>query len=79
MFNKETFKIAIQHTPGVATAQAEDAERMVRKKLALEEHKKKIVTAKQRTHHYMKISGKISITTFLLAYALVMFYVCRIW
>jgi hypothetical protein len=78
---KETFQIALANTPGVgevATAQAEVLKGMMHQKLVTEPQKK-IVTAKQRKHRYMKISGHISIGAFLLAYFLVAICSWLIW
>ena len=78
---KETFQIALANTPGVgevATAQAEVLKGMMHQKLVTEPQKK-IVTAKQRKHRCMKISGHISIGAFLLAYFLVAICSWLIW
>ena len=78
---RETFQIALANTPGigeVATAQAEVVKGMMHQKLVTEPQKK-IVTAKQRKHHCMKISGNISIGAFLLAYIFLVYCSCLIW
>jgi hypothetical protein len=78
---RETFQIALANTPGVgevATAQAEVVKGLMYQKLVTEEQKK-IVTAKQRKHRCMKISGNISIGAFLLAYFFLAFCSCLIW
>jgi hypothetical protein len=78
---RDTFQIALANTPGVgevATAQAEVVKGMMHQKLVTEPQKK-IVTAKQRKHHCMKISGNISIGAFLLAYIFLVYCSCLIW
>ena len=78
---RETFQIALANTPGVgevATAQAEVVKGMMHQKLVTEPQKK-IVTAKQRKHRCMKISGNISIGAFLLAYLFLVICSWRIW
>ena len=75
---RETFQIALASAPGVESAQAEVVKGMVHPKLVTEPQKK-IVTAKQRKHRCMKISGHISIGAFLLAYFLVAICSWLIW
>lgn len=75
---RETFQIALASAPGVESAQAEVVKGMVHPKLVTEPQKK-IVTAKQRKHRCMKISGRISIGAFLLAYFLVAICSWLIW
>ena len=78
---RDTFQIALANTPGVgevATAQAEVVKGMMHQKLVTEPQKK-IVTAKQRKHRCMKISGNISIGAFLLAYLFLVICSWRIW
>jgi hypothetical protein len=78
---RDTFQIALANTPGVgevATAQAEVIKGRMHQKLVTEPQKK-IVTAKQRKHHCMKISGNISIGAFLLAYIFLVYCSCLIW
>ena len=78
---RDTFQIALANTPGVgevATAQAEVIKGRMHQKLVTEPQKK-IVTAKQRKHHCMKISGNISIGAFLLAYFFLALCSWRIW
>ncbi len=78
---RDTFLIALASTPGVgevATAQAEVVKGMMHQKL-VNEPQKKIVTAKQRKHRCMKISGRISICAFLLACLFLVICSWRIW
>ena len=75
---RDTFQIALASAPGVESAQAEVVKGMVHPKLVTEPQKK-IVTAKQRKHRCMKISGNISIGAFLLAYIFLVYCSCLIW
>ena len=78
---RETFNVALASTPEVgeiAMAQAEVVKGMMHQKLVTEPQKK-IVTAKQRKHRRMKISGYISICAFLLACFFLALCSWRIW